>query len=375
MNARQELSSLIGEIYDATLDGSRWNGALQSIASFVPGSFVNLFSQDATRKSAEAFYSYGIEPKFLELYFQKYMHINPLFPAMLFFEPGRILTEEDVMPKREFFNTRFYKEWVEPQGLVESMASVLEKSAISVAGIAIGRSASDGPVNEECRERLSLIVPHIRRAHFIGKVVESKAAEAAALADVLDGLDAGAFLLAANGRIVHANASGLLLLADGRLLKDIGGRLTALDAEGNVALQSAWSKVAHGDEASDLRISIPLPASSGDRYVAHLLPLVSGIRRRAGSIYDAIAAIFVSKATMAAQHPIEALAKAYKLTPTEMRVLMTTVHIGGVPEVAPILGISETTVKTHLSRIFAKTGAKRQADLVKLVAGHTSPLS
>jgi len=45
-----------------------------------------------------------------------------------------------------------------------------------------------------------------------------------------------------------------------------------------------------------------------------------------------------------------------------------------VPEVAPALGISETTVKTHLQRIFDKTGSSRQADLIKLVAGYMSPL-
>ena len=58
-----------------------------------------------------------------------------------------------------------------------------------------------------------------------------------------------------------------------------------------------------------------------------------------------------------------------------MRVVMAIVEIGGVPEVAAVLGISETTVKTHLQRIFAKTGTKRQADLVKLVAGHIGPLA
>jgi DNA-binding CsgD family transcriptional regulator len=55
-------------------------------------------------------------------------------------------------------------------------------------------------------------------------------------------------------------------------------------------------------------------------------------------------------------------------------VLMMIVQLGGLQEVAPVLGISATTVKTHLQRIFAKTDTGRQADLVKLVAGYMSPL-
>ena len=69
------------------------------------------------------------------------------------------------------------------------------------------------------------------------------------------------------------------------------------------------------------------------------------------------------------------IAKAYKLTPTELRVLLAIVEVGGGPEVAEALGIADGTVKSHLSRLFEKTGARRQADLVKLVAGFSTPLT
>ena len=55
-------------------------------------------------------------------------------------------------------------------------------------------------------------------------------------------------------------------------------------------------------------------------------------------------------------------------------MLLAIVEVGGVPEVAEALGIAEATVKTHLHRLFAKTGTRRQADLVKLVAGFANPL-
>jgi hypothetical protein len=48
-------------------------------------------------------------------------------------------------------------------------------------------------------------------------------------------------------------------------------------------------------------------------------------------------------------------------------------EVGGVPEVAEALGVAETTVKTHLSRLYQKIGVRRQADLVKVVAGFTNP--
>jgi DNA-binding NarL/FixJ family response regulator len=57
-----------------------------------------------------------------------------------------------------------------------------------------------------------------------------------------------------------------------------------------------------------------------------------------------------------------------------LRVLLAVVEVGGIPEIAPMLGISEATAKTHLKHVFEKTGVNRQADLVKVVAGFMNPL-
>jgi DNA-binding CsgD family transcriptional regulator len=84
--------------------------------------------------------------------------------------------------------------------------------------------------------------------------------------------------------------------------------------------------------------------------------------------------VFVQKATLDTPSPQEVIGKLYKLTPTVLRVLLAIVQVGGAPEVAETLGIAESTVKTHLHRLFEKTGAKRQADLVKLMAAYASPL-
>ena len=103
--------------------------------------------------------------------------------------------------------------------------------------------------------------------------------------------------------------------------------------------------------------------------------MTSGARRRAGGTYTAVAALFVRRASLVAPSAFEVIGKTFKLTPTELRVLLAIVEVGGVPEVAVALGIAVTTVKTHLGRLFEKTGMTRQADLVKLVAGYTTPLT
>lgn len=140
-------------------------------------------------------------------------------------------------------------------------------------------------------------------------------------------------------------------------------------------LADIFVTVGNGDaEIGTKGIALPLMARGLKSHVAHVLPLTAGARRRAGANYAAVAALFVHKAALDSLSPPEAIAKAYKLTPTELRVLLGVVEVGGVPEVAEALGIAETTVKTHLGRLYEKTGARRHADLVKLVAGFSNPL-
>jgi DNA-binding CsgD family transcriptional regulator len=244
-----------------------------------------------------------------------------------------------------------------------------------VALFGVFRHERDGLADDETRRRMRLIVPHIRRAVLIGRLIDLKAAEAATFADSLDGLSAGMFLIDASGHIVHANAAGHAILSAGDFLRAAGGRLTAGDPHVDATFHDTFVAAGNGDAAIGIKgIALALRAHNGEHFVAHILPLTSGARRRTGASYAAVAAVFVHKASLDTPSPPEVIAKAYKLTPTELRVLLAIVEVGGVPEVSEALGVAETTVKTHLGRLFEKTGATRQADLVKLFAGFSNPL-
>ena len=235
---------------------------------------------------------------------------------------------------------------------------------------------TNGTVDEEMRRRMALVAPHVRRALRVGTSLERRQADAAAFADVLDHLSAGLFLLDAHGRIVHSNTAAEEMLSDGSLVRAIGGRLVA----GATPLERTLRDTAMPPADESLHIGregvvVPLRAGDGERYIARALPLASGAPHGAGAATEAATAVFVRRAAMESPSPPDIIADTYKLTPTELRVLTTLVDVGGVPEVAAALGVADTTVKTHLARLFAKTGTRRQAELVKLVAGFAMPLT
>lgn len=375
MDEAQQVSNLIGHIYDTALDPELWPEALEQACDFVPGWSAGLFYQDNRIQSGNAYFTWNIPENYIQSYFDQYLLLSPFTPTALFFEIGSTHSNIDIIPHDEFRRTRFFREWAQPQGLLDTLFCNLEKSATAHVMFSIMRHERNGVVNESALKRFALLAPHVRRAATIGKVIDLHKVEAAALADTLDGLAAAMILVDANGRIVHANVSGHTLLADCTALRGTGGKLSSADPRINQSLHDVFTAAGRGDLEIGIKgIAISLSERDGERWLAHILPLTSGARRKAGTEYSAVAAVFVRKAALDLPHPLEALAHAYKLTPTEMRVLVAIVQIGGVPEIAPVLGIAETTVKTHLARLFAKTGTNRQADLVKIAASYMSPL-
>lgn len=368
------LSQLIGDIYDAALDAELWPRALEGVCGFVGASMANIFWQDVIGKAAKSFFEWGHDPRYTELYLGTYARMNPLFPAIYSIPVGRVFRLSDVLSFDELRETRIYKEWLQPQGYIDFVGSQLDKSGASCVMTTVMRHERDGFVDDDAVSRMSLIAPHVRRAAVIGNVIGLRTCEAATLADTLDGLAAGILLVDGAGRVTHTNASGRAMLDDGAILSGHGGRLVARDPDCDQALREVFAAADGGDAAVGTKgVVVSMVTPDGQRYVAHVLPLTAGARRRAGSTYDAAAAVFVHEAVLEAPSMPDALAKAYKLTAMELRVLLGIVEVGGGPSVADELGISETTVRSHLRHVYEKTGTNRQADLVKLVAAFESP--
>jgi DNA-binding CsgD family transcriptional regulator len=373
MRPQHATPDFIADIYDAVLEPSRWVGVLEKAARFVGGPSASLFSKDAINKSGNLAYGYGLDPHFTQLYFNEYVKLDPVTTGNVFAEIEEPITIGDFIPYDEYFETPFYQGWARPQGLVDFISCVIDRSATSAAFFGVQRHESDGIADVETRERMRLLAPHIRRALSIGRVVDVGQTEAAIFVDILDGLGVGVFLMSASGRIVHANIAGRAMLTANDFIYAVRDRLTARDTTADRALRTALVAATDGHAAAGA-IAVPLISEDYEHYVAHVLPLTSETKHRAGIASGAVAALFVRKAAM--DHPSlpDNIARHYELTPTELRVLLAVVEVGGGPEVAETLGIAESTVKTHLHRLYQKTGTRRQTDLVKLVAGFSSPL-
>jgi DNA-binding CsgD family transcriptional regulator len=332
-----QLSTLIAEIYDASGEPSLWRDVLGKIAHFVGGSAATLLSEGV---AGTAVYDYGTDPHYRQLYLDHYIELDPVtsgeFPA----GADEPITARDIFPHDVFIATRFYREWMQPQRLIDFAACVFDSPTMRAATFRVFRHEREGVVDEQARQRMRLIVPHVRRAMSVSETIDLKTAETVTYVDMLDGISAGVFLVDAGGRVVHANLAGQMILEADDVVRAVDGRVAVRDGR--------------TDET-------------------HVLPLNAGERRRARQVFPAIAALFVRRAALKDPSLPQSIAQIYGLTRSELRVLEAVVEIGGVADVAQALGLAASTVKTHLHHVFEKTGTRRQSDLVRLLAGFANP--
>src|SRR5512139_1940595 len=266
MKEDQGLTQLIGDIYDAALDSSRWNAVLAKIAEFTGGQAAGLLSKDSVSKSGNVFYQSGVDPYFVRLYSETYWKFDPV-ASLPDCEVEQIVSIPDLVPYDEFKAGRFYREWAQPQGWADAANAVLEKSATCCAYLSILRNQASGMVDEDMRRRMRLIVAHVRRAVRTGKAIDLSQAEAATFADILDGLSPAIFLVDAEGQVVHGNAAGRSVLDKGDLLRTVHGRLTAIDTQVDQALHSAFIAAGKNDaEIGAKGSALPLKGRAGERY-------------------------------------------------------------------------------------------------------------
>jgi DNA-binding CsgD family transcriptional regulator len=135
-----------------------------------------------------------------------------------------------------------------------------------------------------------------------------------------------------------------------------GDRFTASDKE-FVARLTLWLKrCCNGAAAGEIRL--PLSLRSGRQIAVDAVHLAS----------IGLFVLTVDDPESAIDRNITRVGEACGLTPTEERMLALMAKGLDTITAARRLGIAPTTARTHLQRLFAKTGTARQSELVRFVA-------
>jgi DNA-binding CsgD family transcriptional regulator len=367
-------NALLDLIYGAVADPHNWPevlarisdhlGAVGGLLTYIPLPGRGRGLDIIARMSGELY----------EIY-QRHYRWNPWTSAMPKVPFGKAVIVNSLLDRGTISKTAFYADVLAPQGIVETLNISHRAMAQDggVGGFGFSLSARGADRADESVRRLQRLTPHLCRAVDATMKLGHLADGTRQLASVLQLMPNPALLLDGKGRVTLANpaAEQLLRTGDGLALdRNSGLQLAAALPAEAAALTRALAlalAVASGS-GSELGGPVRLSRPSG---AAPLLVLPVPLPPPAFALWEMLeqARLLVLVVDPSAQSraTANAIQTTFGLTPAEARVAVLIGSGRSGPETAAMLGISPSTVKTHLKRCFEKTGVHSQVGLARIL--------
>jgi DNA-binding CsgD family transcriptional regulator len=305
----------------------------------------------------------------LELeYVRKYHTTDPRIPLLINRPVGDWLYDQDAFPKTTFEIEPYWRDYL---SAIEGKHSATirlyadEKEAVLFA--AVMRRESPG-FGEEPRRYLARLSPHFSKALAIHRRTRGLAKGNAAGAQLIGRIRKPVLVMDPSRTIALANSLGRKLLDERTVLADRDGHLAAFDPRDESALTESVIELMHtlgGGEPGARRI-VRLHGGDERRFAVSLIVFDPPTSMHAFGSLPQIMLTLHGAPTM--PEPDQYLWQAaFDLTPAEARVGAQIFGGASVRAAAKALGVSFNTANSQLDVVFAKTGTRRQADLVKVL--------
>ena len=364
-------SEVVEAVYDCAFDPNHWHDIVRMIADLSGSQRCTFGVHDYANGCDELIFQFVWEDaSSCRLHKKEYSHLDPLFPLVRMMGIGDVAARATLMEDSEF-ETRYYQEWVKPQCQYD-MIALITLQAGQRTGLLVANRDEDHPQYGERDVRLfALVSRHICRAVAISDSLHRKTTKSQTLETTLNTLATAIYLMDFHGRVVFMNRAAKDQVKTGKVLRIENKHLVPIDRVARLAMSKAITE-AIADETGPISLSLPDGESGG--LFATILPLGREERGDFGGAFEATAVVFVQDPIAAPPFPGEAFSQLYGLTGAELRVLLAMSPGRSVREAAETLGISEATAKTHLQRIYAKTGTSKQTMLMHLFMSSAPPV-
>jgi DNA-binding CsgD family transcriptional regulator len=186
--------------------------------------------------------------------------------------------------------------------------------------------------------------------------------ELAAVKALIDGVPLG-MMVVDDDELKVANRAARTLLGEGVALRLHNGRLHGATRQADTDLRDAVREALNG---ADQPIGLALPIDHAEPVRAVIRRLHPASAGTLGAPSEAVA-LYVTDPRKPVETQEEILQRLFGLTAREASVLRIVVEGDNLQTVAVRLGIGIETVRSHVKHIMETTGARRQAELVRMV--------
>ncbi|MFO1070160.1 MAG: helix-turn-helix transcriptional regulator [Geminicoccaceae bacterium] len=261
--------------------------------------------------------------------------------------------------------TDYYRLVLQPMDTLWAMAARLDEGRELEGLISVHRPERASRYTGADLRDLEVLSRHVGRARRLQLDMHVAEVQAIAHAQLLDRLSIGLVILAAGGRVLQLNAAARRIVGVDDGLTVRGARVRIADPAAAARFEALMAMAARGQldgVGGVLAVARPsgLPA-----YALSLVRCFAELSAVFGS--DSLVLVSISDPVAVPGLDAAVLRSLWSLTAAEAQVAIALASGIDVDEVAQRQGIAVSTVRVHLRKVMAKTGTRRQSELVRLI--------
>lgn len=351
---------IAGALMDAAVDGGSWQDALLDLAHACKAQVGSMVLVDKST-GAGAGFCLGVDEKWSSSFVRREARHVALGSS--FVKPGSVFTDRMVVPRRDFERSSFFETWARPSGQTDYAGVAILNDSERFVFVGLSRGPRRGAFDSDELSTLDRLAPHVKRAARVWVALGAAEEARRTIEAAFDHIAYAVFLTNAEGRIKFLNTAAAELLTRAGALTSRGGNLAC----------------ATESETSRLEGLIRTAASRSDKFGAGRMKLALNESEPLSLLIVPLNATIVRPAppaevmviALAPGAPVRAVAERlhcyFGLTRVEALLASHIMRGSGLKAAAVALNIAPTTARTHLNRIFDKTGARSQAALASLL--------
>jgi DNA-binding CsgD family transcriptional regulator len=358
-----ELLRLALMAYEAVAEPELWPGFLKRYTETISADAAFLQVHDLASRTSVIVGGFGISSPLKQAYNDYYSKLNVWRDrGRALYCAGRVNLDEEQCPRSVLERSEYYNDCLKRFGIAYSMGAVIARQGEFAPTLSSLRGARKSSFGESERKIAQFLLPHLSRAWIVLQRLELLGAGES----VLDMLPMGVVFLKAGVAIYWNHAADEIFRGnDGLSLRK--GVLSAADRRADARLRRAVD-----DALSPSRppgpATVPIPRPSLRReYQVVAAPLRGSFRQFKGMRMP-VAVVLITDPERQVRASEDLLIQMYKLTRKEAALAAKLSEGRSVEQAAGELAIAYETARTHLRRIFSKTGTSRQAELLLLMA-------
>jgi DNA-binding CsgD family transcriptional regulator/PAS domain-containing protein len=372
----ERLTQLIGSAYTTGLEAHGWAPLAEDLRATFDSDLALVQYFDHAEPSNSFVVAAGLGHDFLDAFHRNYGGATDrdddlIWKSVRTAPGGAVRLNVDLRSLEEARRTEIHRVLAAPWGLDYFMTGIALNTPDASTYVSLGRTGDTGCFSPLEKDLLgSGLLGHIGRSVGLHRGFAIARRQAELFGSVLDAMPDGVVVFNTEGRAILTNRAATAIFARGAALALRDDRLATPDPVLQALLDQALQESLS---------SVPQPTLPAPVYVTAPDSMAPALRVTFSRLWpqqvqpDVAASLPADAASLAVLCTApglqrSALAARYGFTPAEERLCLLLVAGRTLQEAADSLDISRNTAKTHVGRVFDKTGVRSQVALIGLLA-------